>query len=441
MTAPHAVSGLPGGPDLSPAQTTFEWLARPFAFLDQCAARYGDTFTLHFGRFGTHVLVADPADVRQVFHGDRNVLFAGRGNALLEPILGPNSLLVMDGDRHLEHRSMLQGAFRSDRFDGYGRVIAAATLRWTADWQDGSVVRVQRIALEISKEVILRIVLGLDDHDLERFSRLVHELMMLVGTNATFEEGSDPRLTRRFRDLRSRLDAALQEWIDTRRERPEGSDFLATLLAARDDSGAPLTDEELRDQLVTMILAGHETTASSITWALLCLHEQDTGSPRAGLEAELTAHAEAPDERLSRLPYLQAVCLETLRLRPVVPVVSRQLQAPFELGTRVLPAGVFVTPCAYLAHRRSQSFADPQAFRPERFLEQRVSPYAYFPFGGGVHRCLGLSFALLEMQIVVGMLMRRFRFEAIEPVRPVRRAVTIVASGGGKLRVHRRVAA
>jgi cytochrome P450 len=444
MTVCHSVRELPDGPPLSAPETTFQWLARPYAFLDECAAQHGDTFTLRFTRFGTHVVLAHPDDVRNVLTGDRDVFSAGRGNALLEPVLGRHSLLLVDGERHLAQRALLQPAFRSDRLPAYARVVAEATRRWTSAWTDAATVRIQRTALEISKEVILRAVFGLVDHELEQFSRLVHELMLVVGTNATFDEhAGDARVLERFRSARRALHDALQEHIERRRRDDvrRGEDVLSLLVAGRTGSGETLPDEEIRDQLVTMVLAGHETTASSITWALLCVHAEPDVLRR--LLSELDRTVDPSAERLAELPYLQAVSLETLRMRPVIPVVSRQLQRPFHLRGRALPAGVFVTPCAYLAHRRAEAFPEPDAFRPERFLDRRFSPYVYFPFGGGVRHCMGMSFALLEMQIVLGVLLRSFRFELVhdEPVRPVRRAVTIVASGGGKMRVEPRAAA
>ena len=435
-------AALPDGPELSAADTTFQWLARPFALLDEAAARFGDTFTLRYTRFGTHVIVSHPDDVRLVFTGDPGVLHAGRGNALLEPILGRHSLLLVDGEQHLTQRAELQPAFRADRIGEYGAVVAAATRRHTAAWNGGATVGVQDTALAISKEVILRIVLGIaEEEEVDRFSALIDDLMAVVGTNAPLDErGKDTLLMRRFDAARGALDRALQEHIDRRRaDRTGHCDMLATLLDGH-EGAPPLSRAAIRDQLITMLLAGHETTASSITWALVCLNG-DGGAQRQ-LERELDdAGPGAPVERLASLPYLQAVCLETLRLWPVIPVVSRELQRPFHLRDRMLPAGVFVTPCAYLAHRRSESFPDPESFHPERFVERRYSPYVYFPFGGGVRRCIGMSFALLEMQIVLGMLVRAFRFAAAGRVRPVRRAVTIVASGGGKMHVERRPAA
>lgn len=439
MMASPLSSELPDGPRLSPAETTFAWLARPYAFLDQCAADHGEIFTLRFARFGTHVVVSHPDDVRDVLSADGETLHAGRGNALLEPILGRHSLLVVDGERHLAQRAILQPAFRSDRVRQVARVVAEATRRWTWNWRCGDAVRVQQAALEISKEVILRAVFGVSDAELARFGRLVHDLMMIVGTNATFDqEPADSRLLQRFRGARSALETALQQHIDRRRECSErGDDVLGMLLAAR-TAGAPLSDEEIRDQLITMVLAGHETTASSITWALQCLHREPEGLRR--LREELAGAAALRDENLSALPYLQAVVLETLRLRPVIPVVSRQVRRTFRLRGQRIPEGVFVTPCIYLAHRRPEEFPAADVFRPERFLERRYSPYVYFPFGGGIRRCIGMSFALLEMQIALGVLLRTFRFEPMATPLPagVRRAVTIVAAGGGKMRVEAR---
>jgi len=440
----HAPAGLPQGPPLSPTETTFQWLARPYALLDECAAALGETFTLQFTRFGTHVVVAHPDDVRDVLTGDRHMFHAGPANALLAPVLGKHSLLLADGDRHMEQRALLQPIFRSDRIQNYANVVAQTTARRTAAWNGGHHVNVQSTALDISKEIILRVVLGLTDADIDHYSRLIHNVMSLVGTNATFHERPDEarpsQLMERFRAARGALNDALQAHIDRRRTQANGNDVLSMLMAAETAPGNQMPDEEIRDQLVTMLLAGHETTASSITWALLCVHAQPEAL--AALLRELhDAGAELPAARLAALPYLEAVCLETLRLRPVIPVVSRQLQRPFRLRQWTLPAGVFVTPSPYLAHRRPAEFPEPDIFRPDRFLARRFSPYVYFPFGGGAHRCIGMSFALLELQIVLGTLMRTFRFALDGPVRPVRRAVTIVPSGGGRIYVERRAVA
>src|ERR1051326_4955571 len=240
---------LPAGPALSPEETTFRWLAQPYGLLDECAAALGDTFTLRFTRFGTHVVVAHPDDVHDVLTADREALHAGRGNALLSPILGASSLLVIDGDRHLAQRTRLQPPFRRAR-------IAEGT------------VGLQDMALEISKEVILRAVIGLEPDEVGRVSRLVHDLMLVVGTNATIDPAADgSRVLERLRSTRRALDAAVQEQIDRRRSGASARDDVLSILLA-----AGLPDDEIRDQLVTIVIAGHETTASSIAWAILCLH-------------------------------------------------------------------------------------------------------------------------------------------------------------------------
>ena len=435
---------LPSGPRLSAADTAFRWLADPFGLLDECAAELGDRFTLDFTRFGRHVVVSHPEDVRAAFAGDPDALRAGRGNALLEPILGPQSLLLADGDRHAEQRALLLSAFRPERISTYARLVVAATRRQTAAWDDGVAVSVQRAALAISREVILRVLLGVDERGADALADLVEKLMALVGTNAPFDD--DPRtgrVTARLFAARRALIEALHEVVTQRRRAGGGGDdVLALLIEARSASGRPLDDDAILDQLVTLILAGHETTASSITWTLVALLANGSAHDRLLGELENTGPA-CGDEGLAALPYLQATCLETLRLFPVVPIVSRELSRPFRLGDRWLPAGVFLTPCAYLAHRRPESFSEPTAFRPERFLGRRHAPHVYFPFGGGARRCLGMGFALLEMQIVLGILLRSFRFHPLETrrARPVRRAVTIVPSGGTRMQVERRSAA
>jgi cytochrome P450 len=251
-------------------------------------------------------------------------------------------------------------------------------------------------------------------------------------------------MTARLLAARGNLVAALREIVARRRRTGDDAcnDVLSLLTRARNGSREALADDEIEDQLVTMILAGHETTASSVAWALIALLANRAAHDRLLEEIEGRESTRGDDD-VAALPYLQATCLETLRLFPVVPIVARELARPFRLRDRRIPAGVFVTPCAYLAHRRAEAFPEPTAFRPERFLGHRFTPHVYFPFGGGARRCLGMGFALLEMEIVLGMLLRTFRFRAADtrPPRPVRRAVTIVPSGMTRMTIERRIAA
>jgi len=433
-----AGEGLPSSPAMSADQTTLRWLANPYGLLDECSDALGDTFTLQFTRFGTHVVLSDPRDVREVMTADVSLMLAGRGNSLLEPVLGAGSLLLVDGDRHASLRVLLQGALRAERVAACALTATQATERHTRHWKDGEVVGIQETALAISREVVLRMTLGVDVAECERIGVMVREWMKLIATNAAFDEPSESALHRRFAQARRALDDELQDHVARRSRDPacrrEPQDLLSILVDAR-RQGFVLDDDEIRDQLVTMILAGHETTASSIAWAMLCIHD----APHA--RCRLLEELDAPGQRTGELGvFLQAVCMETLRLRPVVPVVSRQLARPWRLRGRILPADLFVTPCAYLSHRRADVFSDPNDFRPERFLEHRYSPYEYFPFGGGARRCIGMGLAMTEMQVVLAGLLRRFTFTpaASKPVRPVRRAVTIVPSGGARMRIQRR---
>jgi len=432
QTAYRDAEALPPGPDAPAAETTFRWLARPSALLDECAATYGPTFTLRFARFGTHVVLSEPADVREVFAADRDTLSAGSGNQLLAPILGRQSLLLLDGEPHARERARLLPAFRAERIERLAALAAEATHRHTTAWTDGAVVALQDTALAISKDVILRLIVG-DDGD--ALGGLVHDLMAIVATNATLDAPDDQsEVARRFRSAHAALHAALQGLLDDRRRRGVGGADVLGVLAALPE----VDDDAIRDELVTLVLAGHETTAATLCWALVLLAEHPAAL--VALEDELAEHAEVPDAGLAGLPRLQATCLETLRLRPVVPVVSREVLKPFALGGRLLPPGVFVTPAAYLTHRRAASFAEPLAFRPERFRQERYAPHEYFPFGGGARRCLGMGMALTELQVVLGALVRRARLTpaTAAPIRPVRRAVTLVPSGGCRMRVARR---
>jgi cytochrome P450 len=431
QTAYRDAEVLPAGPDAPAGDVAFRWLARPCELLDECAATYGPSFTLRFARFGTHVVVSDPADVRDVFAAERDALSAGRGNVLLAPILGPHSLLLLDGEAHARERASLLPAFRAERLERLGALAAEAAHRHTATWGDGAVVSLQETALAIAKDVILRLVMGDDG---EEIGPLVNDVMAVVATNATLDDRTDAsEPARRFRLAHETLHAALQGVIDRRRRAPcDGGNVLDLLITADRDDAA------IRDELVTFVLAGHETTAATLCWALVLLAEAPAAL--ATLRAELAAHADVPDDRLAGLPHLQATCLETLRLRPAVPVMSREVLRPLPLGERILPPGVFVTPAAYLAHRLPVSFTDPLAFRPERFLAERFAPHEYFPFGGGARRCLGMGVAVSELQVVLGAIVRRFHLAPAgsQPVRPVRRAVTLVPSGGCRMRVVHR---
>jgi cytochrome P450 len=251
---------------------------------------------------------------------------------------------------------------------------------------------------------------------------------------------------RTFVQRRAVVDRVLRGLIRARMASPDaaGTDILSLLLASRDEQGTAMTEDELRDELITMLVAGHETTATALSWTFACLLEHPEVGARllAELEGARTAAGAVDIEALNTLPYLDAVIKETLRLRPVLPDVVRRVQAPFVLGSYTIPPGVNLAPCIHLAHRRPEIYPEPERFRPERFLGTRIDPYAWLPFGGGIRRCLGQAFALYEMKIIVGVMWSRLRLRLASPgpVRVVRRTVTLAPEGGTRVVVEDRVA-
>jgi cytochrome P450 len=309
----------------------------------------------------------------------------------------------------------------------------------TAKWTDEELVAISDATFEISLAVIVRVVLG-DHACASDMAARVAAVMRLANTGTAFVDGTGAARVR-FDAAVSALDDSLAQIVDDARKHADASGgILGLLVATRDQDGERLSAAELRDQLVTLLIAGHETTATAIAWAMHLLHANPEVLAR--LREDLDRLGPSPTvEQWGPLPFLDAVCHETLRIRPVVPIVSRFLTAPLDLGTgRLIPEGVFVTPSPYLAHHRAEVFAEPEEFRPERFLDHRFAPYEYLPFGGGGRRCLGSTFALQEMKITLASLLTDFDFEPKpdEVVRPMRRSITVGPSNL-RMKVHRRL--
>jgi cytochrome P450 family 135 len=420
---------------------TARWLVRPWAMMEQLHRRHGDMFTLQIANEGTWVFLAHPDAVKQVFTGDPRLLHAGDANRILLPLLGHHSVLLLDDEAHMRQRKLMLPPFHGERMRRYQHVMAEAARDEIERWPLGEPYAVRDATQRITLEVIMRTVFGVQDE--KRRARL----MAILGH--ALEWGGDPKRmamlavlgprnaasSRMFRRVRGPADELIYQEIHERRRAPdlgERDDVLSMLLQARHDDGSPMSDEELRDELMTLLVAGHETTASSLAWAV----ERLVRHPEA-----LAFLREETDAGGSE--YADAVCKETLRLRPILSLVVRRLKEPMEIGGRHLPAGVTVAPCIYLVHRRPDVYPDPLAFRPERFLETSAGTYTWFPFGGGVRRCLGASFALFEMRIVLQELVARLDLRATDP-RPerfVRRAITNAPRRGGEVLAERRAAA
>ena len=430
MTTPPNLAGLPPGPDLSEASQTFAWFSRPYELLRQCAASLGDTFTLRIRGWGPQVFVTRPEAIRDVFRADCHDLQGGKGNAFLRPLFGDASLLLLDDEPHRDARKLLLPAFHGDRMRVHGRVVQEITRAVTATWIEQPRVAVQRGLLEISLEVIVRAIFGIAENA-PKLRELLSRVLRAIGTSVV---GAEPGAATTYQVVASALDDALVTEIAARRSGSKHDDVLQTLVS---DSG--MSDRELRDHLVTLLLAGHDTTATTLGWALALLH--DNPDARGRLVAEIDALGDDRDPTLvARLPYLHAVVCETLRLRPVVPAVSRWIRRPIRIDGVELPEGAYVAACIYLTHLRAELYDEPERFVPERFLGRVPSPYEFLPFGGGERRCIGMAFALHEMKIVLAELVARFDFALASraELRPVRRSIIIGPSEELPMRVTSR---
>jgi cytochrome P450 len=428
---------IPPGPAASRPRQTIRWIYRPGAMLEDCRRRYGDMFTLRIAHEGTWVFLAHPDMVKQVFTGDPRVLHAGEANIVLRPFLGSNSVLLLDEAAHMSQRKLMLPSFHGERMRSYERIMAEVAAAEIESWPAGQPYAVRPAMQRITLEVIMRTVFGVQDEARREPLRRMLANLLEWGSNpsrmallATLGPARIGRL-RAFQKVRAPADELIYEEIRSRRaaaDLEERDDVLSLLLQARHEDGSPMTDEELRDELMTLLVAGHETTASSLSWAV----ERSVRTPGV-----LDRLRDGDDD------YADAVCKETLRLRPILALVLRRLTEPMEIGGMELPAGVNLAPCIYLVHRRPDIYPEPYAFRPERFLERPAGTYTWIPFGGGVRRCLGASFALFEMKVVLRELVARLELSAPDsrPERIARRAITLVPERGGEVMVARRAGA
>ena len=450
--APVASDGLPPGPDGPPLLQLLRWVQWPLPLLDECARRFGDTFTLRFPGAWPVVFFSSPDPIRAIFTGDENDLRAGEANATrLEVILGRHSLLLLDGREHLRERRMLQPPFHGDRMEAYGTVMRDIAARAVDAWPVRRAFPIHREMQGVTLDVILRTVFGVDEGPGKRDLRAALIELLALGANpqtalaAAQSNGNPTGAASRLLAARARVDGLLFAEIGARRlaDVAGRSDVLSLLVQARDEESRPLDDQALRDELMTILLAGHETTATALAWAVS--HVLGHPDVRRRLREELHGAGSLPldPQRVTRLEYLDAVCRETLRLTPILPLVGRRLARPMRLGGVDLPAGAVAAPCIYLAHRRAERWPEPERFRPERFLEAKPTPYEFLPFGGGVRRCLGMAFALWEMKIVLAELLTRVELVAAPgyQVRVIRRSVTLAPAEGMPVVVERRVAA
>jgi len=423
----------PPGPRLPAAVQSLLFIRWPYSFVRRCQERYGDVISMHSAAIGKFVYLADPIDIEALFAHDGTEAHAGVVNAAIEPVTGPNSILLLDRGQHLAERRLLSPAFHGDAIRNLEVVAHDATERELRTWKDGAVLAARPAMQRITFEVICRAVLGVDDPALRKRLLDAFEPVFQISPAALL-----PALQidlgplspyGRFRRAMEHLDRVLFDLISERRVAAPQDDILGLLLAAADADGKQLGDRHIRDEMVTLLLAGHETTATALAWALerLAHHPEALDQVRSGLAA-------GQDE------LIDAVAAETLRVRPVVMDVWRRLSAPMKLGGYHFPAGTTVLPAIYLVHSDHRRHAQPADFNPQRFAGRRPSNDTWLPFGGGRRRCLGASLAQMELRVILSAVLAEYAPEPISdrPEQPRFRGVTLAPARGAQLRMHRR---
>jgi cytochrome P450 len=428
---------LPPGPRQPPIMQMIGFWSRPTALFERCRRRYGKRFTLRVIGTPPFVALSDPAEIKQLFSAPPDVLHPGEGARVLEPVLGANSVLLLDEAPHLEQRRLLLPAFHGERMQGLAGLMSELTERELASWPRDEPValhpRLQRVTLEI----ILRAAFGLEQS--ERMELLRDRLTQVLAFAESPISVLPPRVQRlpigppgRLQRLLAEVDALVFEQIDERRSGlPGGDDILAMLLAARHEDGSPMSAQELRDELMTALVAGHETTASQLAWAFERLAREPAAL--AGLVSALDAD--------SGEEYLTATIQEVMRRRPVVINAEPRLaKCEVEIGDWTYDRGVALLASIWLVHHDEENYREPYAFRPERFLERSPGTYTWIPFGGGRRRCLGASFAMLEMKTVLRAVLERceIRPAAARPEGIRRRSITISPAEGATVILHDR---
>ncbi len=422
---------LPPGPRAPSAVQTLGWWSRPLAFLERCRRRYGSRFTIRLLGPPPFVMISDPDEIRELFTAPPDVLHPGEGANILEPIVGRNSVILLDERAHLEQRKLMLPAFHGERMESLTDLVTEVAEREVDGWPRDEPVALHPRLQALTLEIILRAVFGLDpgprlDALRERLTETLElgarPFAMLPQFQTTF---LGRKQWERLQVLNQEADALIFELVEERRrDGGGGDDVLAMLIDARHEDNSEMTTQELRDELMTLLVAGHETTASELAWAF----ERLTREP--AVLARLQEEVDSGDGDA----YLTATVQETLRRRPVLPNAAPRLVCkPVTIGGWSYPTGVCLAANAYLVQHDPTIYPDPYAFRPERFLDNPPGTYTWIPFGGGRRRCLGASFALLEMRIVLRTVLERTEVGvAGELERTRRRSITISPSAGAR---------
>lgn len=419
-----------------------QWILNPVGYMQTNFKRYGDIFKASIIWSGSAPLffVNEPKAIQYMLTHDTGKEFSSPGelNEILVPLIGRQNVILLSGKEHRNRRQLVMPPFHGEHLTAYGQVIQQITNEVIAQWTSGEALDVRSAMQKITMRVILQVVFGL--HQGERYEKLEQMLSSRLNMSGTplasiivffpwlQKDFGSWSIGRRIRQLVGETDALLFAEIEERRANPNPDriDILSLLMTAKDEKGQGLSNQDLRDELMTLLTAGHETTATALTWAMYWAHSLPEVKQK--LLAELDTIDPTDVEQLLRLPYLTAVCNETLRIHPVAMLTfPRQVEAPLELCGYELAPGSLLMGCIYLVHHREDLYPQPQQFRPERFLERQFSPYEFMPFGGGVRRCVGAALAQYEMKIVLGTILNQVNLALVneQPVQPGRRGITL----------------
>lgn len=433
-----------------------QWIVDPVQYLKNAAKKYPDIFTADIVGFGCPVVfVNHPSVIREVFTNDRKKFAAlGQANKLFQPLVGNTSIVMLDGDRHKQRRQLLMPPLHGERMRAYGSSICDLTEKVFSQLPLNQSFSARNVVQEISLLVILEAVFGLNEG--ERYYELKRLLALLMDVFKSPITSSFLLLPFLQKDLgiwspwgkflrrRQQIDQLLYAEISERREQPDPNriDILSLLISARDEEGNSMTDQELRNELISILLGGYETTAIAIAWALYWIHYKP--EIRGKLLQELHTLGDYPDPmNIFRLPYLTNVINETLRMYPVLmATLPRVVQEHVELLGHPIEPGTVIVGGIYLTHHRESLYPDPEEFQPERFLEYQFSPYEYMPFGAGVRRCIGEALAVFEMKLVLATILSGYQLEleSSQPEKAQRRGAAIGPGNGVKMIIKGRCA-
>ena len=435
---------LPDGPKIPAIFQLINWIARPFEYLDECAEKYGDIYTMRLFGFPPLVFIANPQGIQEIFSADAKYFDAGRTNDIVRPLLGDNSLLTMDGSRHKKERKLLMPPFHGETVKSYAESICKITENVASRWQVNKPFIARDVMQEITLDVIIQTVFGLSKGErYEQIKPLLADWLNIINSPARssflFLKFLQVDLGAwspwgKFVRQRRQIYNLLQAEIADRRANlaSEGSDILSLMLSATDEEGQPMSDDQLKDELMTLLIAGHETTATALAWAFYWLASKT--EVRKKLLREIDSLGENPDPiALSQLPYLTGFCQETLRIYPVATTAfGRVAKEDVEIMSRKFEAETMFLPIIYSIHHREDLYPNSFEFKPERFLERQYRPYEFLPFGGGVRLCLGYALAMLEMKLVIASIVSKYNLELVDnkPIKPMRRGGIMTPSNG-----------